>query len=388
MCKMAKRPHSEVSEDADAASKMTKRQNSEVSDDADTISNVPEAFRSRLRTTAVFATIPQAEAENSAWKFIGTHHGTFHCDEVMAVMMLKHLPEYRDLPIVRTRDPKTLAKATIVVDVGGEYDSERLRFDHHQREFKTTYSEEYALIKLSSAGLVFKHFGKEVVRAVCAPTELSPHHVEVLVAKLYDGLIREIDAIDNGVNIAEGELRYRNTSGLSSRVSRLNPSWQEEQSPEKENAAFKRALQICAEELYSALLGQAREWLPARSIVEEARELAAEVHSSQEILQLSRFCPWKEHLFDLEEEAGELGKAKYVIFQDSRGPWRVQAVGKERGGFENRKSLPKDWCGLRDEALSEKSGIPNCIFVHASGFIGGNADEAGARAMAVKALDM
>ena len=29
------------------------------------------------------------------------------------------------------------------------------------------------------------------------------------------------------------------------------------------------------------------------------------------------------------------------------------------------------WRGLRDNELSEKSGIPGCIFVHASGFIGG-----------------
>jgi uncharacterized UPF0160 family protein len=29
------------------------------------------------------------------------------------------------------------------------------------------------------------------------------------------------------------------------------------------------------------------------------------------------------------------------------------------------------WRGYRDEALSEISRIPDCIFVHAGGFIGG-----------------
>ena len=38
----------------------------------------------------------------------------------------------------------------------------------------------------------------------------------------------------------------------------------------------------------------------------------------------------------------------------------------------SRLSLPEEWRGVRDDALSEKSGIPGCIFVHASGFIGGN----------------
>lgn len=37
------------------------------------------------------------------------------------------------------------------------------------------------------------------------------------------------------------------------------------------------------------------------------------------------------------------------------------------GSFENRKSLPKAWMGLRDEELSQLSGIQDCVFVHANG---------------------
>lgn len=32
---------------------------------------------------------------------IGTHNGTFHCDEVLACFMLKQLPQYRDAEILR-----------------------------------------------------------------------------------------------------------------------------------------------------------------------------------------------------------------------------------------------------------------------------------------------
>lgn len=35
--------------------------------------------------------------------------------------------------MVRTRDPERLAECDVVVDVGGEYDPERHRYDHHQR---------------------------------------------------------------------------------------------------------------------------------------------------------------------------------------------------------------------------------------------------------------
>ena len=53
-----------------------------------------------------------------------------------------------------------------------------------------------------------------------------------------------------------------------------------------------------------------------------------------------------------------------------------------------RLSLPSDWCGLRDDKLSEVSGIPGCVFVHANGFIGGNHTYQGALTMARKTLQM
>lgn len=39
----------------------------------------------------------------------------------------------QDAEVVRTRDPQRLAQCNVVVDVGGEYDPERHRYDHHQR---------------------------------------------------------------------------------------------------------------------------------------------------------------------------------------------------------------------------------------------------------------
>lgn len=53
-----------------------------------------------------------------------------------------------------------------------------------------------------------------------------------------------------------------------------------------------------------------------------------------------------------------------------------------------RLSLPEDWRGLRDDVLTEKSGIEGCIFVHAGGFVGGNHTYEGALEMAKKSLKM
>jgi uncharacterized UPF0160 family protein len=48
--------------------------------------------------------------------------------------------------------------------------------------------------------------------------------------------------------------------------------------------------------------------------------------------------------------------------------------------------LKKEWCGLRDDELSQISGIPGCVFVHANGFIGGNKSKEGALRMAQETL--
>jgi len=44
--------------------------------------------------------------------------------------------------------------------------------------------------------------------------------------------------------------------------------------------------------------------------------------------------------------------------------------------------LHEEWRGVRDEDLSSVSGIPGCVFVHTSGFIGGNKTLEGAMTMA------
>ena len=79
----------------------------------------------------------------------------------------------------------------------------------------------------------------------------------------------------------------------------------------------------------------------------------------------------------------------YVIYPDeSGGNWRVQAIPVSPESFESRKALPELWRGVRDDDLSQIAGIESCIFVHASGFIGGNKTEGGALEMAQKALKM
>ena len=82
----------------------------------------------------------------------------------------------------------------------------------------------------------------------------------------------------------------------------------------------------------------------------------------------------QDHLFELEAalQIPEAEKPLYVLYPDEfEGNWRIQAVPVAAESFESRKALPEKWRGVRDDNLSQLSGVEGCIFVHASGFVGG-----------------
>ena len=146
---------------------------------------------------------------------------------------------------------------------------------------------------------------------------------------------------------------------------------------------FKKAIALTGEEFTERVRYYAFAWLPARDIVLKALQERHSVDKTGRIIKFEQSLPWKEHLFELEAEhkIAENNNILYVLY-NTGDSCRVQAVPQRLDGFENRKSMPESWCGLRDQELSDKTGVPGCVFVHASGFIGGNKTEEGALEMA------
>jgi uncharacterized UPF0160 family protein len=342
---------------------------------------------------------------------IGTHNGHFHADEALAVHMLrKHIPSYSHAKLVRTRDPAALATCHTVVDVGGEYDPAKNRYDHHQRTFDTVFPGRNT--KLSSAGLVYLHFGKEIVsRSIAASNPSAPANdatVDLIWNKIYTSFIEPVDANDNGISVydpaalAAAGIEKRFSDGgftLGAMVSRLNPNWNDPVPADPaaaqaaEDERFLTASQRIGEEFDRDLEYYTRSWLPAREIVESAFKGRKEIDPTGRILVfMGQMVPWKDHLYTLEEAEGETAqKVLYVLYPEKPAPdskWRIQAVPLTKDSFQSRKPLPEAWRGVRDEELSEKTGIPGGVFVHAAGFIGGNKTFEGALAMAKKALEI
>jgi uncharacterized UPF0160 family protein len=340
---------------------------------------------------------------------LGTHNGHFHADEALAIFLLRQLPQYSSSQLIRTRDPETLASCTVVVDVGAEYDAARLRFDHHQRGFTQTFPDKST--KLSAAGLVWLHLGKDVVAAMTGVT--NEQEKDVLWNKMYVSFVEAFDGNDNGIDaFPDPSIAKFETGGftLAAAVARLNKrdvdpkTWLpiattgQENSQEVEDARFEKASSLVGGQFTLALLSLYEAWLPARQVVRDYYASRFDVHSSGKILKLpyrDGGLPWMEHLYDCEADpelnGGKAGEpVLYVIFPETDAAdskWRIRAVSEAKNSFKNRKDLPDAWKGVRDEELSKVSGIPGCVFVHASGFIGGNTTEDGALQMAIKALD-
>jgi len=181
---------------------------------------------------------------------------------------------------------------------------------------------------------------------------------------------------------------------LSSRVGALNPAWNQPTDSDTVDALFAQASLLTGSEFLGRLKYYANAWLPARDLlVSSVMTSKASIDSTGQIIHFEQFLPWKEHLFELEADekitAIEANKAIYVVYPDeTAGNWRVQGVPVSSESFESRKALPEAWRGLRDDELSRVSGIEGGIFIHASGFIGGNKTKEGALKMAQTALAM
>ncbi|KAK0830367.1 hypothetical protein LTR73_003646 [Friedmanniomyces endolithicus] len=359
-------------------------------------------------------------SDGSEAPIIGTHNGHFHADEALAVFLLRLLPEYRHATLVRTRDSEVLKTCTIVVDVGGVHDDNLRRYDHHQREFVATFPGKQT--KLSSAGLVWMHYGKDIIHSY---TGLDGADRDLLYDKIYEDFVEAFDGNDNGIAVYDPtELRKAgidkkfNDKGftIASIVNRYNyapsaregadgptangtttsgaPVPQSGKSQDEEDPRFLRASAFVGEQFELELEDRANSWLPARTIVKQAFTERTQYDPKGRIMVIPyrpEGVPWADHLHAIETEMQSGGQVLYALFAENDQPgckWRIRAVSLEPGSFENRKGLPEAWRGVRDAELSEVSGVAGCVFVHASGFIGGNATFEGALEMAKKAVNM
>jgi len=285
-------------------------------------------------------------------KTIATHNGNFHADDVFSVAALKHI--FPSFKLVRTRDSALIASADIVLDVGGEYDPDADRFDHHQRGGA---GERENGIPYSSFGLIWQKYGLQI----CGGDQDVADAVD-------KGLVSTIDAIDCGhvEGVSQG-------ISLSQTVGMFNPTWQEDS---HFDSCFDEAVEFAARVL-TRFIASANGGISAKAIVASAIENA----DDPRVIVLEKYTPWKRTVLNLSEDA------LYMVYPSQTGQWRIQTVPVELGSFEDRKSLPKPWAGLSDDALKDATGIDDAMFCHNGLFIAGAESFESTMKMAAMALE-
>lgn len=269
-------------------------------------------------------------------KTIATHDGNFHADDVFSVAALKRIiPSFK---LIRTRDLEVIGKADIVIDVGGEYNADAGRFDHHQRGGAGARENG---IPYSSFGLIWQKYGLEI----CQNNQEVADAVDA-------GLVSTIDAIDCGY--AEGVAQG---ISLSQTISMFNPTWQEDS---HFDTCFDEAVEFAAR-ILTRFIASASGGISAKDIVAKAIDNAKDPR----VIVLDKYTPWKRTVHALSTEA------LYMVYPSQSGQWRIQTVPVEPGSFEDRKSLPAPWAGLSGDELKEVTGLNDAMFCHNGLFIAG-----------------
>lgn len=284
------------------------------------------------------------------------HDGKFHADDLFACAALR-LYLKGDVTVVRTRDPKIIEFAEYVADVGGINDPGQKRFDHHQHGGAGVRDNG---IPYASFGLVWRKYGDEL----CGSAQIA--------ARVDAKLVAPIDADDNGFSLVQSTHTIA-PYGLPSVLYTLRPTWKED--PKMYDTSFMELLPL-AEKIISREIVIARDALAAHEIVEQAFEHALD----KRCVELDAPYPFKETLCAHTEPL-------YIVSPrtgDSK--WKVECVPKNPFGFENRKSFPEAWAGLRDHDFARVTGVPDAVFCHNGRFLAVANTKEGAWALAKLAL--
>lgn len=285
-------------------------------------------------------------------KILVTHNDKFHADDIFATAVLSILLE-GNIKVIRTRDESMFAKGDYVYDVGGVYDTALNRFDHHQKGGAGARDNG---IPYAAFGLVWKAYGEKI----CGSKEVAD--------KIDEDLVQAIDAYDNGIDLytLKGEVApylIENMFGA------FRPAWNE---PQEFDDAFMKVVAMVIPFLKRVII-RAQASVLGKSFLQKAYEEAPD----KRLIVLDGPYSWNSIM--------EYPEPLYVVWP-RMGTWGVGCVHKEKQSFENRKSLPEAWAGLRDADMASASGVPDAVFCHNGRFLAVAKSKEGAIALANKAL--
>ncbi|MBI2065495.1 MAG: MYG1 family protein [Candidatus Zambryskibacteria bacterium] len=289
---------------------------------------------------------------------IVTHDSSFHADDVFAVAVL--LLVVTDAKIVRSRDQAEIDSADYVVDVGMIYDPSGNKFDHHQ---PGGAGERTNGVPYASFGLVWKKFGEKLSG--------GKRQAEIIENKL----VQAIDGFDNGV-ATEKDL-FKDVRSYTIGDFFNSYLTDQEDNPDDLYRIFLNNVEIA-----KGILG--REIIRAKNEV-EAENIFNELYEHSQDKRVIEVP--KENLGWL-HIATKYPELLYIVYPRQNGTWGIKAVPDENKphGYQ-RKKLPVEWAGKRDEEFQKITGVSDAIFAHKALFTAGAKSREGALKLAEIALN-
>lgn len=266
---------------------------------------------------------------------IATHNGKFHADDVFGVALLKQL--YPDAQIVRSRDPQILDSADLVLDVGGIYDVEKKRFDHHQLSSGARESG----VLYSAFGLLWQEYGKEF----CGNDDIW--------LKMDSRLVTVIDAVDNGQDLYTVSDFGTRPLDISEYLGLFNPIGDDEDFDSQFDVAVSLATTVLLR-----LRAKYANVLAAEQLFRDSYEASPD----KRFVVLDKYIPHA-------SIASKQPELLYTVYPGATGNWTIQAVRPEKSQFGNRKDLPSAWRGLNGAELAAVTGVTDAVFCHKAAFI-------------------
>lgn len=289
-----------------------------------------------------------------------THNGSFHADDVFAAATLSLMLEKNgeSFEIIRTRNPEIINEGDYVFDVGGIYNANANRFDHHQMGGAGGRKNG---IEYSSFGLVWKKYGEEL----CASEKIK----EIIDNKL----VTPVDANDNGINLCSNNFENIFQYTLDNVVATFWPTSLE--NVEKDEQFFKAL--IWAKEILKREIKKINDEIEIIKIIQNLYKNSKDKRLVViDIPGISRYEIW--------DALQNFPEPLFAVYKSEE--WRIVAIQLNYNSFVNRKDFPKKWAGLRNEELQKITGIPDATFCHRKLFLAGAETKEGAIKLAELAL--
>lgn len=274
-----------------------------------------------------------------------THNGSFHSDDIFACATLCLILEKtgEKFEIIRNRDKEIIEAGDYVFDVGGIYDSEQNRFDHHQKGGAGMRENG---IEYSSFGLVWKKFGLEI----CGTQEV----VDLMDQKL----VSSVDAGDNGIDLYKNNFENILPYTVNDVMYTFSPSALEKEMNKDEQ--FLKAV-VWAKEILNREIKKTKDQIEITKIIQGFYKNSLD----KRLIVIDKPKVSRHEIWDALQDFPE---PLFIVCGEDK-DWGVVAMRKEISSFGNRKNFPEAWAGLKDEKLQQITGVADSVFCHRGLFL-------------------